>query len=407
MKRPLHAITTAHLGVVNPFTFNSEAAWRGLYIGEDLLGGQFCFDPFEMCAGGFLTNPNMIVLGQLGRGKSALVKTYLWRQVALGRRAWVLDPKGEYSALAEAAGTRAIHLAPGGNVGINPLEAPPGSEVGPVSLLCSMAEVGLGRLIGPRERAAVEAAVEMAREGGRLHLRSVIDALLDPSPSSALRLATTPRRLADDGRDVALELLHIVGSEGGGLFEGPTSSELDLDQPIVVIDLSDLYGSPLLGTFMTCVLAWLSARIHTRSFPGTLIVVDEAWAVLAQLSVARWLQAAWKLARAWGVANLAVVHRPSDLTGAGGPSSPQAHLAGGLLADSETKVVYAQAPSEAELAGRLFGLSRTEVAALPRLARGVGLWKVGNRSFLVRHRIGRAEWALVDSVARPERAACR
>ena len=79
-----------------------------MLIGHDLLGGSFVYDPFELYAQGVVTNPNMIVFGQIGRGKSAFVKTYLWRQAVFGRRAWVVDPKGEYGALAAAWGVRPV-----------------------------------------------------------------------------------------------------------------------------------------------------------------------------------------------------------------------------------------------------------------------------------------------------------
>ncbi len=46
----------------------------------------------------------MIVLGKLGQGKSALVKTLLWRMLLFGRRAFVLDVKREYGPLCEAVG---------------------------------------------------------------------------------------------------------------------------------------------------------------------------------------------------------------------------------------------------------------------------------------------------------------
>ena len=116
--------------------------------------------------------------------------------------------------------------------------------------------------------------------------------------------------------------------------------------------------------------------------------------------MARWLQACWKLSRAYGVANVAVLHRLSDLRAAGPAGSQQVLLAEGLLSDSETRVVYAQSPGEARASQDLLGLSGTEVDLLPRLGRGVGLWKVGRRSFLVEHRLSDLEARLVDTDAR-------
>ena len=95
----------------------------GVLVGRDLLGSTFRYDPFELYRCGFLTNPNMVVIGQIGRGKSAFVKTYLWRLAAFGRRAWVVDPKGEYGALARAWGVEPVALRPGGSVRLNPLDA--------------------------------------------------------------------------------------------------------------------------------------------------------------------------------------------------------------------------------------------------------------------------------------------
>ena len=101
----------------------------------------------------------------------------------------------------------------------------------------------------------------------------------------------------------------------------------------------------------------------------------------------------------FGVANIAVLHRLSDLSAAGPEGAEQQRLAEGLLADAETRVLFAQAPAEAERAGDLLGLSRTEQALLSQLPRGVALWRVGQRSFLVEHQLGKDELAPADTDA--------
>ena len=101
---PAHRATTAHLQAVYPFVAEGGLGGRGPLIGKDLLGGSFCFDPWDLYRQGLLTNPNLIIMGQVGRGKSTLVKALIWRQVAWGRQAWIVDPKGEYGPLARACG---------------------------------------------------------------------------------------------------------------------------------------------------------------------------------------------------------------------------------------------------------------------------------------------------------------
>ena len=175
----------------------------------------------------------------------------------------------------------------------------------------------------------------------------------------------------------------------------------------MVIDLSALYASPALGLLMTCATAWLQSVLQREDGIRRIVVVDEAWAILSNLAIARWLQAGFKLSRAFGVANVAVVHRLSDLKAAGAEGSEQQRLAQGLLADSETRVIYGQSPSEVETASDLLGLTSTEAELLPRLPRGVALWKVGQRAFLVEHRLGRQESRLVDTDARMAMMAAR
>jgi len=427
---PPHRATTAHLQALYPWVTAAGLGRRGTYLGRDLHGGgAFCFDPWELYAAGILTSPNLLVVGQIGRGKSTFVKTFVWRQLALGRRAWIVDPKGEYGPLAVAGGSSPVRIVPGGGVRLNPLDdasAPTPDPSAPAEararagagdapgsgrfrhraeLLCSILAAGLGRDLLPAERTAVELAVRLAgaRRAAPI-LPDVVSCLLDPDPALAATVRTDVAGLAADGRNVALELRRLAEGDLAGMFDGPTSPNVDLAAPVVVLDLSALYDSPALGILMTCATAWLQAAIRRRDGRKRLVVVDEAWAILHDLATARWLQASFKLSRAFGVANLAVVHRLSDLQAAGAEGSPQRRLAEGLLADSETRVVFGQAPSEVPSARQLLGLSATEAELLSRLPRAVALWKVADRSFLIEHGLGAGELALVDTdqAMRPE-----
>ena len=417
---PAHQVTTRNLGAAYPFIAEAGLGRRGVVIGDDLLGGSFVFDPFELYAAGVVSNPNMVVFGQIGRGKSAFVKTFLWRQAAFGRRAWVVDPKGEYGDLADAWGVRPVALRPGGAIRLNQLDPGPDGvgerDAGPdatgrrrMELLSSLGSACLGRDLAPRERAALGAALtEATRATDVPTVPMVVEALLTPTADAARSLRTEQRDLLEDGRDVALELRRLVHGDLCGMFDGPTTPGLDLSAPLVVLDLSALYSSAALGVLMACATAWLQAALARAAAgvgattPGRghfFLVVDEAWAILSNLGVARWLQSSWKLSRAFGVSNVAVLHRVSDLRSVGATDSEQVALAQGLLSDSETRVVYAQSPGELEAAAELLSLSATETDLLPQLRRGIALWKVGQRSFLVQHRLSTTERSIVDTDA--------
>ena len=323
MRVPAHQATTRHLGALYPFVAEPGLGADGVLVGRDLLGGAFSYDPFALYRAGAITNPNMVVVGQIGRGKSAFVKTYLWRHAAFGRRAWVVDPKGEYGPLADAWGVTPVALRPGGPVRINPLDAgaPWGgggddgdaleeTVRGRAELLASLSAASLGRVLQPAERNALELAVtevSVRRGDTRGHTRGdtrrdtrgetrgdaagptlpdVVDALLRPTDGAARLAGTDAAGLAADGRNVALELRRLVAGDLRGMFDGPTSAGLRLDAPLVVLDLSAVYHSDALGVLMTCATAWLQSRSADRSDgddAGVLLVVDEAWAILANL----------------------------------------------------------------------------------------------------------------------------
>lgn len=241
----------------------------------------------------------------------------------------------------------------------------------------------------------------IVRQDAGLVLRAAfVDALLWPKHDAARRVGSQANELAGASRQVALELRRLCQGDLAGMFDAPTSPGLDLTAPVVVLDLSALYGSPALGLLMLCATAWLHTALQATAAEKTIVVVDEAWAVLRQLEIARWLQASWKLSRQYGVANIAVVHRLSDLQAAGEAGSEQVTLARGLLADSETRVIYGQSPAETAAAQELLGLTDVEAELLPQLGRGLALWRVGTRSFLVNHHLGTHERALVDTDSR-------
>src|SRR3954469_4522888 len=153
LRIPALTLTTRHTQVVYPWQCSSTLPRTGVLIGVNQLAGAtaFAYDPWECYAVGVVSSPNMVVLGQLGTGKSALVKTYLRRQVACGRQAFVLDPKGEYTPLAAGAGLAHIPLPPGGADRINPLDPPPGPVTAEqvararAGVVAALAGGGLGR----------------------------------------------------------------------------------------------------------------------------------------------------------------------------------------------------------------------------------------------------------------------
>jgi type IV secretory pathway VirB4 component len=395
-----HRTTSAHLQAAYPFVAEGGLPCSGVYIGRDLFGSSFVFDAWELYERRVLTCLNVLVLGMIGRGKSALVKSLLARSILHGVHGVAFDVKGEYGALARSLGCEPLRLAPGGSLRLNPLD-PRSSERDQAELVEALAATALNRSLRPEERSALELALAHARRrAGEATLPHVVEILLDPAPEMAAAIRTTPAALALSARELALELRRLCDGALAGMFDGPTSTGVDFAAPLVVVDLSAVYHSPALPVVMTCVAAWLQAALAKDDGRRRIVVMDESWRMFSHLAIASWMQQSFKLARSTGTMNVMVMHRLSDLGSAGAAGSHQVRLAEGLLADTETRVVYGQPPSEVDKARELLGLSDTEARLLPNLPRGQALWKVGTRSFLVEHRLSAAEAGLVDTDAR-------
>ena len=145
--RPGIRASTRHARAVYPFQAETGLGWRGCLIGSDSSGGAFCFDPWELYRSELVANPNVAVFGELGYGKSALMKSLLWRMLLFGRRAFVLDVKGEYAPLCEALGVQPVRLAPGNGVRLNPLSARR-ERAAQVEILRAVARTAVGRELG-------------------------------------------------------------------------------------------------------------------------------------------------------------------------------------------------------------------------------------------------------------------
>ncbi len=401
-ERPGHRTTTRHAQAVYPFMAAGGLGGRGVFVGRDSGGGAFCYDPWVLYGDGLLDDPNAIVLGKLGQGKSALVKTFLWRMLLFGRRAFVLDVKREYGPLCDAVGVSPISLVPGGGVRLNPLASRP-EEHAQLELLRAVAVTAIGGSLTQAEAAALREALHTVRARciGDPTLPQISAALFDPTAEMAERLRTTPVALAADVRRAALALQDLCEGPLRGMFDGPTTPGLNLDARLLVLDLHAVRDSPAVGILMACATAWMSALLaRMAEQPGRerlINVADESWKIVQHTGLGEWFQSNFKLARQFGVMNLVVLHKLADLHAVGDAGSRASRIAEGLIADASTRIVYHQDESQIPLTRTLLGLSESEAQLISMLSAGQALWRVGARSFVVAHHRSRLEADLTNT----------
>lgn len=398
-ERPGHSVTTAHFQAAYPFLGQGGVGAPGIYIGTDAYGGAWAFDPWEFYARRIVRSPNVIVLGGIGYAKSSFIKTYLFRQRLFGRDAWVIDVKGEYGPLGKALGYPPNVLRPGGGVRLNPITRR-GSREAQLALLRSVVQAALGRELSPEEDAGLRVALDLVNEEcgeGDPTLPMVVDALLCPREAMVAGVsAPGAGEFAAANRESALALQRLCEGDLRGMFDGPTSPGIDLDAPVVILDLSAVQDSSALGVLMTCAAAWQQAILLERKRASqrsgrpmrkTIVVVEEVWRVASNIGVAEWLQSNFKLCRALGIQNILSLHKLSDFGASGAAGSREAKIIQGLAADAGCVVVYQQSPDQRPILRGDLALSETETELAMSLRLGEALWVMGPQSALVSQRM--------------------
>lgn len=429
MRLPAHLETTAQAQGVYPFLASAPLPAAGAYIGSNAFTrGAFCFDPFELYRRRLLSNPNILLAGVIGTGKSSLLKCLILRLGVFGHKFFVpADTKGEMVAMAQALGVAPIRLGPGFEA-LNPLYAPPKPitmgdqeyadrvESHRLLLLSSLGETAQGRPLTAREDLMLELAVRdvtgqlTGTDADRLRQLTfprLVHAMLHPT-DQMMRTVTEEvgadaTRWRAETEELAMRFRSMVSGSLKGVFDGDEVS-VDLDKPGVVIDISRIRASDAaVALTMTCGQA-LGDLILTFSKSQWLKVLDECWRQVRYPAILRRISEGQKLARGddqtTGSATIMALHRISDLMGA----SPEVReLAMGLLADTSTRIVYGQASDQLAATQAALSLTDRETAMLPGFGQGEGLWKIGaHHSAVVHHQIlrGGLEWPLIETDSR-------
>lgn len=373
--------TTAQLRGAIPWESPRPLGLERVPVGFDLHNGSaFCFDPFQAYQRGIVTDPVMLVLGSKGSGKSTLVKSLAIRMAAHGYLIRHIDPKGEGLALADYFGVSPIRP---GRVTINPFQGLASEER--VRMGIALASAALNRPLTPVEAAAVTAA---ASYPGDLNLEALTRRLTSPGD------LPSPLVIGDhDVREVVAGLHTLSMSKAGQMMFGDSTVTADGSAPYLAVDLSG-HDDDTLRVLMVAVTGWITGLWDTDRLRPKVVMMDEFWRLLTDRATAEWAKYAFKMSREHGTSYIAVLQHLGDLRSVDADTRAIAH---GLLADSETRIVYRQPPDQAAALGELLGLTVEETTTVQRLTPGQALWRVAGRSTVVEHVVTAIEQPLIDT----------
>ncbi|WP_402378008.1 ATP/GTP-binding protein [Isoptericola rhizosphaerae] len=419
LSRP-HRSTTRQVAGLFHATTAAPTPHEGIVIGKEMHSGwPFIHDVFA-AYNKTVKSPNVIVLGDVGFGKSSFIKTWgVLRQLMLGRRVVVIDKKkqrkpgareGEYADLARELGVEPIRFVLGaGSNGsriniLDPLIAgstTDGDDGGAsqMELLRAVLREALGRKIQPMEGKALavarKVAVARARAAGQeATIRDVVSALEDP-PAEAMEYVShrvTQDKLAKWGQEAAAELERMVTEDLAGLFDGPTSDNISLTSGLTVFDISALPESgPAVPIVMAVVNAWMRAALDRQTNPvRTVMVIEEGWHVMDG-TFAKVTRSNQKISRGDALMNITAMHHVSDV--------PKKSPAIAIIKEADTIVLYRQSTlDDARRAVKLFNLPSYAVGTLMELPEGAALIKIGSQKpVIVKHVRSEFEKRLTDT----------
>lgn len=408
--------TTAHTAATAyPYVAGTSLGADGIYLGRDLNGGgAFCFDPWRLYERGVISGMSMILFGQVGTGKSSLAKSLAVRLVMSGRKLSVAsDKKGEWTKVVQAVGGPVIQVGPGTGTRLNPLD--PGTRPSLNALGEPLTDEGWAMMVRTRRMTLLKTLVRILTNRDLSPAEHhVIDLALDTAVAAAAkRIVVIPdvidaleadrehpdQMIAEATSVMAMALHRMTTGDLGGMFDGETTAHFDAAAPATSIDTSALKAaSPeAVRVVNACSGAWTEAMVTTSDGGQRLVIYEEGWDNISSEADLQRMVESWKLARAYGIFNVLILHKVSDLNMAGDAGSKMAAMARSLLADADVKVIYRQDESALKLTGEELDLSDRERNLLKNLAKGVGLWRLGGSSFQVKNDRTRAEIPLFNT----------
>lgn len=387
--------TTRQAEVLNTAAIAAPTDEEGVVIGEDRLSRTMVAgDPFTAYTKGAVSSPNVVVVGDVGAGKSSLTKTvYVLRVLPLRKRRQVVfdrkdqNGRGEYSELVERNGSSPIHfsLEGGGSVLnlLDPKIAHGTGAGGTLRLLRTVAETVAGRGLDDWEVSALRMALRRTLEWGDAerraptladvvaHLPQVQGRREDLSPAAKERL--------HQAAVTVMFILEGLLEEFSGLFDGETSQSVNLSDRLTSFDISQL---PATGPAAPMVVAtanmWLMGELRDRRGWFTNVLAEEGWDLIGGANGYLW-RSLIKLARGLGVSMITNIHKLADI--------PKDSPAYAIIQEAQTVHLFRQSRAEDQKASiDAFNLESSAGSSLGNLSTGDHLYKVGsNAEVRVRH----------------------
>ncbi|MET8779005.1 hypothetical protein ABZV58_28715 [Nocardia sp. NPDC004654] len=390
--------TTVQVAGLFPFSVGASAPTVGTPVGAHYItGAPVHFDPMSWFLKGFITAPIAFVLALNGFGKSSLIRRMVTGAVAAGETVLCMgDTKPDYRDLVERLGGQVVDVGYGHGT-LNPLDVgalgaiverltDPDQrrqvtarvEAGQVNIVAGLIELVRGSRVADYEEVLIAAGLRELYSGtGGFSYDNppLLEDLLAVISGGGEQL----RRFAEEDDEGAYRastkslrrsLRALVEGPFGAIFNGPTTTRLDLTSAAVCVDVSRIPEGDtklLAAVLMVC---WSEgfgavAAAHALADAGLApprtfeVVMDEIWRVLGvgEFMVDR-VDALTRLNRMLATGLIMCSHTIKDLAAFDSPAAQAKAL--GFFERARAKLIGPVGPEEIDRIRNAVGITDTE-----------------------------------------------
>ncbi|MBI4089316.1 MAG: DUF87 domain-containing protein [Candidatus Levybacteria bacterium] len=354
---------TTSLASTFPFTSATLTQDKGIMYGLNQQNGSLIiFDRFS------LENANEVVFGKSGSGKSFLIKLEAMRQFMFGTEIIIIDPEGEYEAIAKTFAGEYVSFTPSSPIKINPFDlsgmyVEGENELGlKILSLHALLRIVMGELDAVHDAILDRALVETYRQKGITtdpttqkkepplmeDLYKVLLGMEDPNAS-----------------ELALRLEKFIKGSLSGLFN--QQSNFDIKNPFTAFSIKALEDE-LRPIAMHIILDFVWTKIR-KNLKKRLLILDEAWYLMKYEDSASFVFGIAKRARKYFLALTTATQDVQDFL--------SIDYGKAVLSNSSTQILLKQSPSEIDVVSQVFYLSQGEKELLLSSGVGEGLFFAG------------------------------
>ncbi|MEV6362163.1 hypothetical protein [Nocardia asteroides] len=397
-RSPEWRATTVQVAGMWPFCVGATSPTVGVPVGSHYItGAPVHFDPMSWFLRGFITAPIAFVLALNGFGKSSLIRRIVAGAVAAGETVLCMgDTKGEYRDLVERLDGQVIDIGYGHGC-INPLDVgalgaiiprlpDPDQrrqvaarvEAGQINIVAGLIELVRGARVADYEEVLLAAGLRelYSDDGGFTHEHPpLLENLLAVISAGGDRLRAFAEEDDEQSYRAATKTLRrsmraLVEGPFGAIFNGPTTTRIDLASPAICVDISHIPEGDtklLAAVLMTC---WSDgfgavAAAHALSDAGLApartfeVVMDEIWRVLGvgDFMVDR-VDALTRLNRPLATGLIMCSHTIKDLAAFDSAAAQAKAL--GFFERARAKIIGPVGPEEANRIAAVSGMTDTE-----------------------------------------------